>query len=233
MKFNMTKIAAALVLTVAATGAQAAPVSSGGVFNMYSQDGLDQTGVLSGSEVAINVDNTISGFVDTAAGTWGVSSSALFYGLNWTASGGTLITTPGDFALDTTTGAITAAAPSAPLADGSMHFTVGAGQAAGAINFAWGATTGIRVVNVWNINSNGSLTAAAVPGMENGPFPGFNAAFNLNQGLCVLTDPCAYPPGEWPGYPVTNIPEASTYGMMLAGLGLVVIATRRRKLAKA
>jgi hypothetical protein len=31
---------------------------------------------------------------------------------------------------------------------------------------------------VWNVSGN-TYTAVAAPGMENGPFPGFNAAFNL------------------------------------------------------
>lgn len=180
---------------------------------MYSQNGLDQAEEPGYMTAPINIDATIAGVVDEAAGTWGVSSNALFYGLNWTASGGTLITAAGDYVLDTATGAVSAAPLGAVAADGMMHFSVGAGQAAGAINFAWGATTGIRVVNVWNVNMDGSLTAAHVPGMENGPFPGFNAAFNFSA----------------PGL-ITPVPEASTYGMMLAGLGLVGFAVRRRKL---
>jgi hypothetical protein len=217
MKFQMTKIAAAAALALASTGALAGlgdgSVATGGVFNMYSQDGLDQSQVVGNGEMAINVDATIAGFVNQDAGTWGVSSNALFYGLNWTASGGSLITTAGSYVLDTATGAVSAAPLGAVASDGQMHFSVGAGQAAGAINFAWGATTGIRVVNVWNINNDGSLSAVAVPGMENGPFPGFNAAFNFSAPNLV-----------------TAVPEASTYGMMLAGLGLVGFAVRRRKL---
>ena len=57
------------------------------------------------------------------------------------------------------------------------------------------------------------LTAALTPGMENGPFPGFNASFSLSGANLI-----------------TPVPEASTYGMMLAGLGLVGFAVRRRKL---
>jgi hypothetical protein len=215
MKFTMTKIAAAAALGLASTAALAVPVASGGVFNMYSQQGLDQANNIQAAP--INVDSTIQGFVDQDAGTWGVSSTMPFYGLTWTASGGTLYTTAGDYALNTTTGAVSAAAPDTTgTSDGSMHFTIGANQIAGSINFAWGSTTGIRVVNVWNVNADGSLTASltGVPGMENGPFPGFNAAFNLTG----------------PGLYTAPIPEASTYGMMLAGLGLVGFAVRRRKL---
>lgn len=202
------KVLIGALIAAASLGAQAAPVSTGGVFNMYSQKGLDTLGVVSGEP--INVDTTITGFVDMVAGTWGVASTTPFYGLTWTASGGQLITTPGSYVLNTTTGVITTG--SGPVAsDGMMYFNVGAGQAAGAINFAWGATTGIRVVNVWNVNPNGSLTAAVVPGMENGPFPGFNAAFNLTSAGLV--------------------PEPETYAMMLAGLGLLGLAVRRRNSA--
>lgn len=210
MKFTMTKIAAAAALALASTGALAVPVATGGAFLMYSQDGLDQANVLNAADI-VNTDATITGFVDNAAGTWGVASTTKFNGLKWTASNGFLIKAAGNYALDTTTGHVNLAAPdTAGTADGQMHFTVGAGQVAGAIDFAWGTTTGIRVVDVWNINSNGSLTTVAAPGMENGPFPGFNAAFNLTA----------------PGL----VPEASTYGMMLAGLGMVGFAVRRRKL---
>lgn len=214
MKFTMTKIAAAAALCFAATGAQAASVSTGGAFVMYSQDGYDLLNALNPADI-INTDATITGFVDNAAGTWGVASTTKFNGLKWTASGGFLVKTAGSYSLDTATGIVGAGTGvndpvSSPSGDGIMNFNVGAGQMAGVINFAWGTTTGIRVVDVWNINSNGSLTTVFAPGMENGPFPGFNAAFNLTA----------------PGL----VPEASTYGMMLAGLGMVGFAVRRRKL---
>lgn len=157
-----TVIAAALALATGA--ANAAPVSTTGVFDMY-----DPTGAL------INVDATITGFIDTAAGTWGVSSTTPFYGLTWTASGGQLFTTPGTYTIsldDSATGGVGTAGQ-------TMTFTVGAGQIAGAIKFAWGATTGIDVVNVWDVNPDGSLSYATVPGMKDGPFPGFQASFNM------------------------------------------------------
>ena len=220
MKFAMTKIAAGLILAVAATGAQAAPVSTGGVFDMFSQKGYDNnTAVLGPAGTGTTgSDATITGFVDYSAGTWGVSSTTPFFGLNWTASNGTLVKTAGTYALDTTTGVVSAAPPTVPgVDDDSMHFTLGANQLAGVIDFAWSSNTGIRVVNVWNINPNGSLTAYQAPGMENGPFGGFNAAFHLTAAnLAPISAP---------------IPEASTYGMMLAGLGLVGgMVARRRKL---
>ncbi|MDH5573593.1 MAG: VPLPA-CTERM sorting domain-containing protein [Gammaproteobacteria bacterium] len=198
-----------MTLLLATGAANAVSVSSGGVFNMYSQAGLDTTPT--NMAAAINVDATIAAFVDQDMGTWGVSSNALFYGLNWTASGGSLITAAGSYALNTTDGSVSAG--TGPIAaDGTMHFTVGAGQVAGTINFAWGATTGIRVVNVWDVNADGSLTAAHVAGMENGPFPGFNAAFNLTGA--GLISPVPVPAAVW------------LFGSGL--LGLVGVARRRK-----
>jgi len=186
---NKTAIAAALALTAGV--ANAASVSTGGVFTMYSQAGLNQSVNATGFS-PVNVDSSIAGFVDETAGTWGVSSTALFFGLNWTASNGTLVSSAGDYVLDTASGVVSLGAPDpVGTADGAMHFTVGTGQIAGVIYFAYGGTVGIRVVNVWDINADGSLTASltGIPGMENGPFPGFNAAFDLTGAGLVSAVP--------------------------------------------
>lgn len=212
MKFTMTKIAAAAALAVASSAAMAVPVATGGSFLMYSQAGFDTAGVIPNPNL-VNTDNTITGFVDQAAGTWGVASTTPFNFQIWTASNGHLITTAGTYSLNTASGAVSAVGSCTVANDGSMCFNVGASQVAGTIDFAWGANSGIRVVNVWNVNANGSLTDVLAPGMENGPFIGFNAAFNLSS----------------PGL-IAAVPEASTYGMMLAGLGMVGFAVRRRKL---
>lgn len=92
-----------------------------------------------------------------------------------------------------------------------MCFTLGTNQLAGAIDFVWGGSNAKRVVNVWNINPNGSLTAAVVPGAENSFYVGLNVAYDLSAAN------------------LAPIPEASTYAMMLAGLGLVGLMARRRK----
>ena len=208
---NKTAIAAAIFL--ATTGAaNAAAVATGGVFDMYSQLGLDTSApVLDGTQAPINVDSTITGFVDQDAGTWGVSSTQLFFGLNWTASNGQLIETPGSYSLDTVTGAL-GAGTGVVAADGVMNFDVGPGQVAGTIDFAYGATTGIRVINVWDVNPDGSLTTSVTPGMENGPFPGFNAAFDLTAS--GLVNPIPVPAAVW------------LFGSGL--LGLVGVARRKK-----
>lgn len=209
-----TLLAAAILVAAGAAGAaNAAPVSTTAVFNMYAQKGLDQNPGNQNMVGPINVDTTVTGFIDTAAGTWGVQSTTAFFGLIWTASGGTLLSTPGTYALSTATAAVGPAAPDvAGTADSSMHFTVGAGQVAGIIDFAWGTTTGIRVINVWNVSAcglNTCYTTAAVPGMENGPFPGYNAQFNLTAA------PVPVPAAVW------------LFGSGL--LGLVGIARRKKK----
>lgn len=206
----MKKTAIAAALFIATGAVNAAPVSTGGVFNMYSQEGLDTDGVAPFTAL-VNVDSTITGFVDEDAGTWGVSSTTPFFGLPWTASNGTLITAPGSYSQDTATGAVSAGT-GVVAADGIMNFDVGVGQVAGLIDFAYGATIGIRVIDVWDVNPDGSLTAVGVPGMENGPFPGFNAAFNLTAA--GLVTPIPVPAAVW------------LFGTGL--LGLVGVARRRK-----
>jgi len=206
-----TAIAAAFMLVTGV--ANAAQVSTGGVFTMFSQQGLDQATATLPSGAPVNVDPSVTGWVDEDAGTWQVESTALFFGLNWTASGGTLVSAPGNYALDVNTGVLSNAAPdNTGTADGSMHFTVGAGEIGGIIDFAYGVTTGIKVIDVWSINGDGSLTAKRGPGMENGPFPGFNAAFDLTA----------------PGL-VSAVPVPAAVWLFGSGLlGLVGVARRRK-----
>ena len=214
MQFKPTLLAVALAAS--SFGVQAAPVTTGGVFAMSYGLGYDTSTTVPPPTGSMGTFN-VTGFVDQTAGTWGVASTSPFFGANWTASGGKLITAPGSYSLNTTTGAIGAGTGIVSGTDGIMNFNVGANQIAGYINFAYGTSSNIRVVNVWDVNANGSLTAVAAPGMENGPFPGKNAAFELTTpGLYTATAP---------------VPEASTYGMMIVGLGLVGAAVMRRRKA--
>lgn len=205
---TMKKIAAAVIIATASTGAMAAPDNfTGGVFNMY-----DPTNAFVGG--ATNV----TGFVDPVAMTFGVASTTPFFGLPWSATGGTL------YGAGTHTVNVNNDGSNALSGNGNVTFTVGAGQVGGNINFAWGATTGIDVFQVWNITNNGNgtytWTSTDIDGdgklglaMVDGAFPGFNANFNFTN--MTATAP---------------VPEASTYAMMLAGLGLVgAMVGRRRK----
>lgn len=211
MKFTMTKIAAAAALAFASTAAMAVPVAWTGGFDMYDPTGtqMDANGLAAGMTAYT------TGMIDVAAGTFSLASSDPFSGLNWTASGGTLYGagTHTISTVDATCGAFAVCA-----SGGDITFTVGAGQIGGAVKFGWGATGGIDVVNVWDVSTSGGFvnyTSTDIDGngilgigMVDGPFPGFNANFNM----------------------AAPVPEASTYGMMLAGLGLVGFAVRRRKL---
>lgn len=216
MKKTVLALAVAAVAGFAGA-ANAAPQATTAVFNMYAFKGLDQNVGNQNMTGPINVDTTVTGFIDTAAGTWGVQSSVAFFGATWTASNGTLVTTAGNYALNTTTNVVSAAAPdTVGTMDQMMHFTVGAGQVAGIIDFAWQTTTGIRVVNVWNVSACGAntcYTTAAVPGMENGAFPNYNAQFNLSAAPAPVPVPAAV----W---------------LLGSGLvGLVGVARRRKNVA--
>lgn len=202
MNFTMTKIAAAAVLAFASTSALAVdePFLNNGAANFTM---YDSTGAVVGNF------NDISGFVNYTDMTWGVSSPSPFFGAPWTASGGAL------FGEGTHTVNVNGDGADAPAGSENVTFTVGAGQMGGNINFAWGSSTGIDVFQVWDITGNDWVSSDidnnGIPGlgMVDGPFPNFSANFNFQAA---------------------PVPEASTYGMMLAGLGLVGFAVRRRKL---
>jgi len=247
MKFTLNKIAAGLVMAAAATGAHAVPVAySSAGFVMFSGAGVLQDANSGAAGTTANV----TGAIDTAAGTFTVASTNPFQFKLWTASGGTLYN-PGTYTVNVNGDGPTGVGPGV----GDMTFTVGAGQIGGNINFAWGTNSGIDVFNVWNLASNTVTTTTITPvditsvatttttytssnmnalansvfyngvaiapdtilglKMVDGPFIGFSANFNMTTVTSLTT--------------VTPVPEASTYGMMLAGLGLVGFAVRRRK----
>lgn len=201
---SMKKTAVAAALALVTGAAHAAPVSVPAVFQMYDPSGA-----------AMPADTAVTMTYDTVAMTWGVSSPTPFFGLLWTASGGTLFG-PGTY----TTGINgdgadeLASSTAAPLAngDGVYTWTVPAGSWGGNINFAWGATAGIDVFMVWSTDGLTSLDidGDGTPGarMVDGPFPGFSANFT-------------------PG-PAVPIPAAVwLFGSGL--LGLVGVARRKKK----
>jgi len=209
MKYQKTLLAASLAL--AATGAMAAPDNfTGGNFTMYDPAG----GV-------VGFINDLTGFVDPVAMTWNVASATLYSGLPWTTSGGTLFG-PGTNTVNVNgDGSVTQGA-----ANPNVTFTVGAGQVGGNINFNWGSSfTGLDVFNVWNIVDNGDGTynwvstnidndVLGIPGLgfvESFPLPNFSLNFNFTSGVASAP-----------------VPEASTTGMLLAGLSLVGFLARRR-----
>lgn len=215
MKFTQTLMAATLAAVSA--GAMAAPVAWTGEFIMYNPGGVQ----MDANDMAAGLAAAVTGYIDVAAGTFTLASTDTFNFINWSTSGGTLYG-PGTYNVNVNGDGSNelATSPVSPLAngDGIYTFTVGAGQLGGNIDFAWGSTTGIDVFLVWDVGTSGGMTtytsidveADGIPGarMVDGAFPGFSANFNM----------------------AAPVPEASTYGMMLAGLGLVGFAVRRRKL---
>lgn len=211
MKFTKTLLAVALA--AASTGAMAAPVAWTGDFLMFNPIGSQ----MDSNDGAAGMTAAVTGFIDTAAGTFSLASTDTFFGVPWTTAGGMLFG-PGTYTHST----VDPGCGAAVACGGSYTFTVGAGQLGGVVDFAWGTTSGIDVVMVWNLATAGGMTSYTstdwdgdgTPGakMIDGPFPNFSANFNMSH---VAAAP---------------IPEASTYGMMLAGLGLVGFAVRRRKL---
>lgn len=158
-------ISVVLLLSVSAHAAY----TVSGVFDMY-----DPSGAL------ISSDDTIWGEFDLDAGTWQVFTIQWFYGYDWYTDPGTLYT-EGTYTVD-----VNGDGSSGP--DSGITFTVGAGQLAGHIDFNWGSITGIDVINVWDVGADGSLTYAYVPGMIDGPFPGFQASFSFEAPVAVF--PC-------------------------------------------
>ncbi|WP_018078861.1 PEP-CTERM sorting domain-containing protein [Thiobacillus denitrificans] len=219
MKFTKTLLAVALV--GASSVALADPVNWTGEFIMKNPGGFN----MDASDNQAGDAAAVTGQIDIAAGTFSLVATDTFQWTSWTANGGTLygtgthtVSVNGDGSNELS------GIANAPLAngDGFYTFTVGAGQLGGNINFNWGATSGIDVFLVWDVATSGGVTTYTSTDVEgdgilgarmvDGAFPGFSANFNMQH---VAAAP---------------VPEASTYGMMLAGLGLVGFAVRRRKL---
>ena len=136
----------------------------------------------------------------------------------------------GSMYFDTVTGAGTATmTPSVPFfgdwwsATGiTLQATMNPGEVDFAMLFNWGAVDGSTSCGVTNCDIGVTGTFQMYPtanpmvsgfyttasSMPAGPFAGFQPTFNGEAAL---------------------VPEASTYGMMLAGLGLVGFAVRRRQ----
>lgn len=77
----------------------------------------------------------------------------------------------------------------------------------------------------WN-GTNFNQGSSTVTGTYNGG----TGAFSVSWSSLINGGPFDGNTGDWTMQGVAAVPEASTYGMMLAGLGLVGFAVRRRKL---
>jgi len=174
----MKKTAIATALLLASGAANAAPVDWTGTFAMYNPVG----GQLDANDGAPGVLAAVTGQIDVDAGTFSLASEDTFFGVNWSTSGGTLYG-EGTYTVSTVD-------PAPGVSGGDYTFTVGAGQLGANIDFAWGGTTGIDVVMVWDVIDNGDGTTSYIStdwdnngvlgaGMIDGPFGGFSANFDM------------------------------------------------------
>jgi len=156
----------------------------------------------------VGVDTTVTG--GFGATTFNVASTTTFFGSIWTAHDGVLLA-PGTYSIATIEG------------DPYTGIQIPAGSTGGHILFDYGSTKNIDVVQVWD-NATGLSGPVMVNGVANpptgvdglgmidGPFPGYNADFDMNQ-------PVSFTGGQ--------IPEPMS--MALVGSALVGLVGLRRK----
>jgi len=215
---TFTKIAAALALTVAATGAQAAAVTSWDLIDTNG-DGLisdfaffsaptggsgNKFGRLDTTGGATAPNCPAGGCIAIAMDTGAIGSNVFTSGFDF---GGTGIFMPNIF------GNIAADITGPTLTFSALDF----GGLFNGVQFDLAPNGGTGTVVVESLSDLGGgeygVTVRYKSTVVGGSFSGFEANWRL-EGV-MSTAP---------------VPEASTYGMMLAGLGLVGFAVRRRKL---
>ncbi|MFC1589228.1 immunoglobulin-like domain-containing protein [Pseudomonadota bacterium] len=196
MMFNKKKLNAAIpakylaasllsLSSLSASATTAGDITSG-TFTMYDGTG----GYVGGAS------DVVGSF---GSGTWGVSSSTVFFGQNWTAHSGTTFG-PGTYSFATVQGGT------------YTGVTVGAGQVGGHILFNWGVVADIDVVNVWDVATTPVTVDAAFIGFQytstdvialnpagpdgilglgmlDGAFVGFNANFDFIVAVADTTPP--------------------------------------------
>jgi hypothetical protein len=201
MNFNMTKIAAAAVLAIAATGAQAATLNVSSLFANTGSFDLGGSPGTPGSWNFSGAGNELIGDINVA------------YGSSFTFFGNPVSVFSGDGTYAPYTGAaVTGGTPISATVDNVANTIT--------VNLSsWTA--------FWNGTNFNQGTGAAT-----GTWNAITGAYNIAWSSTVVGGPFNGQTGHWAlqGIAVA-VPEASTYGMMLAGLGLVGgMVARRRKL---
>jgi len=187
MKTTMTKTAIAAALLLATGAVQAAPVAWTGTFSMYDAAGVQ----MDANDGAAGLDADVTGVIDTVAGTFTLASTNTFFGQLWATSNASTMAAGSTYTHSTV--------DPAPAVSGGIYtgITVATGQLGGAVDFAWGGTTGIDVVMVWDIVGNtytsSDWNSSGTPGagMLDGPFGGFSANFNMTAAPSAVPVPAA------------------------------------------
>lgn len=230
---SKTKVALALALTMGASAAHAVALSNGDTLSIT-------TGALDGS-----------GYVLATGGSW--------FGMDTNAKGGITASERVQLSQGTTGIVIGAITTAGAYRNGGVPFVPATAGETGTIVHSWdffnsvgtnfntvaitGSTEAGLDFSGWQVAWN---TIAAIP-MTGGAWgTGFTDAVanfswdGTNGGAYVLDYHATVPLGDPSNFGGVNyalhlegtvamVPEASTYGMMLAGLGLVGFAVRRRK----
>lgn len=202
MNFKMTKIAAAAVLAVASTGAMAVPVA---IDTMFAANGSFDLGGTPGNP-----------------GSWAFSGAAM----DLTAANNQAYGTSFNFFSQ----------PVSVFSGDGTYAPYGAAAVVGgpAIGGTVDAATNSITVDMsnWTAFWNGTNFNQGAPSVI-GTWNSGTGAFNIAWSSTVVGGPFNGQTGNWSLQGMAAaapVPEASTYGMMLAGLGLVGFAVRRRKL---
>ena len=237
MKFAMTKIAALTVMAVASAGAYAVPVVSmsvtGGTFEMpgftfspipyanFGTGAADLIGYHNGSGGA-NVANTAYDPAGTVGFLFGSPTN------NLKVNSYTAVTNMGD-----------AGSPAGTIAGGpavtgnAASFTNGAAITVDLRSF-FANYNGTDFNQGSGKDALGNLDGSFATGTLSSCV-GNTCNYSIGWSSFIVGGPFATNTGIWTmtGVAVAAVPEASTYGMMLAGLGLVggMVARRRKMVA--
>jgi len=223
MKFTMTKIAAGVVLAVMASGAQAATVTSWQLGD-FNNDGLqsDFNFFLAPSGSSVNkfaptgelCGATACAPIAMDGSTQGVNTFTMGFDFGGTGQFSPITYGTGVTA-DITGGVLTLGALNFGGIYQGLTFNL-APDSLTAVNTNANASNGYTLTDLGGGNYGVVIRYVGTINNPASSFNGYQANWRLEGVMSTATAP---------------VPEASTYGMMLAGLGLVGFAVRRRKLA--